>query len=508
MTHAAPPSEQTPRTTPPHDAASQRPVAVLGAGISGLTAAYALHQQGCPVLLIEKQSRVGGPIFTETTPSPQGDYVLEWGPNSFPSSSKELLALIHALGLNTIQTGPDSKQRYISVRDVPVLAPSNPISFLASPLLSLWGKCRFLMEPFCPRYPWPSDAHEEPSMATFITHRLGKEALDVLVAPFLTGVYAGDCKALGAESVFPFLKAWEQEQGSLFKGAVAFFLKKAKEKKQLAKAAKAAGQPMPPKSAYALLNIEGGLGQLTQALAAALPTDSLLLNTEVQTLQAKPDGGYWLQLSSGQQVEVQGVLSALPAFEAARLLDTLGSEGEAASLLAGVQYAPLWVTYQAFERAECKQTLKGFGILKAPLPPDATPWLGSLWTSSLFPQRCPASQQLLSHFMGGSLHPEVRLWDADKVLALATQRSQWLLGSKASPVFEKAMYWHKATPQYTQGHLARMQCLRERLATSQPRLVLAGNFLTGINLNQCVVQAQHSATALLEALRTAASVAV
>ncbi|MFM7390187.1 MAG: protoporphyrinogen oxidase [Vampirovibrionales bacterium] len=475
--------------------AKHQTVLVLGAGISGLIAAYRLQKLGYTCVVVEKSNKAGGAIRSEFIPLHEGSeagYLLEWGPNSFPSSSSELMSLLEELQLRPVSTSPTAKHRFITKGYRLIEAPSDPLTFATSPLLSFGDKLRLMKEPFTRRFPWHDEP--DPSVQRFFTYRFGKAFHQNLIAPLLCGIYAGDTETLGVASVFPFLKTWEQQHGSVTLGALMALFKKMNEQRQ---------QPDTPsknrRKNYRLLNFEGGMASLIHKLASQLPAEALKLQHEVMSLRydtsdatqpqwlaevLQPDG-------SSAVLKADRVICTLPAYEAARLIDPL--QNEAAALLNGVDYAPLWVAYQAFKKEACASTLKGFGTLKIPYSEyPTTAWLGALWSSSLFPTRSPRDEHLVCHFIGGVLAPEVRLWSKEKVQELALQRSQWMLETTTSPTFEQAYYWHKATPQYAQGHLERMQRVTNLLRQRAPGLVLAGNYVNGINLNSCVKVANQA----------------
>ncbi|MBX2861732.1 MAG: protoporphyrinogen oxidase, partial [Vampirovibrio sp.] len=273
-------------------------VIVIGAGISGLTAAYRLHQAGASVQIIEAGSRPGGVVQSVE----KDGFLIETGPNSFQSTGENIMALCRDLDLTPQPTAALAKKRYIYHSNQLLPLPSNPLQFLTTPLLSLIGKLRLLSEPFQPRY----QGFEEETVAEFIRRRLGNEALDRLVNPFVSGVYAGNPEKLSAQSTFSALCKFEQEQGSIVKGAL--HTKKQKKKTQQG-----------PRAPYQLLSFNGGLTQLPKALVQALPLGSCRYNTKVNAIQ-KTDEHYSILLSDGTQLDTAGVIIATPAQQAALLL--------------------------------------------------------------------------------------------------------------------------------------------------------------------------------------------
>src|SRR5438067_4403549 len=187
-------------------------VAIIGGGITGLTAAFRLRQQNVPVTLYEAGQRVGGVIQTLR----QDGYLAEFGPNSILETSPKIASLIRDLGLESrrLYSDPGADNRYLVRGGKPVLLPGSPVAFLGTKLFSTGAKLRLLKEPFIRRAP---ETPEE-SLAQFVVRRLGQEFLDYAINPFVAGVYAGDPARLSIKHAFPKLHALEQRYGSLILG--------------------------------------------------------------------------------------------------------------------------------------------------------------------------------------------------------------------------------------------------------------------------------------------------
>lgn len=464
----------------PDDAIEKPPatVVVIGAGLSGLACAYALKKAGISVQVLEAGSRAGG--WVQSFPVENHQYLLEGGPNSFPSSSQALVTLADELGVPLISANKSANHRFIALGDVLLEVPHSLWSAITTPLLPFSAKMRLLKEPFIA--PLPADAPEE-TVAQFVERRLGVFAHTRMVQPFLTGVYAGNTNQLSAKAVFPKLVAYEQQYGSVIKGFIA--------EKRKTKSDKKGKRP------YALLNCAGGMKTLIQKLEQAL-SGKIHLNTPVTELEQTASG--WLvRLANGQKIPANGVVIATPAFVASQLVASIS--GEARALLNAVEYAPITLVYQAFKKRHLTQRKEGFGVLRSwevPNPVNQA-WLGSLWTSSIFPNRCPKDEWLVSHFFGGANHTDVLLWSEARAIEEATAQSAWLLGTapKASPTLNAVFNHAKAIPQYTLGHAQRMEAVNAILANQSPTVQLAGNYLQGINLNNCVLSGQLAAENLL-----------
>src|SRR5215210_1519190 len=203
----------------------RRNVVVIGAGISGLACAHRLKKLGIDVALVEKSDRVGGVIQSEKVDR----YLVERGPNS-SQGTEELLALVEELGItDQIAEGDPKAPAYVFFNDKLHPVPSGGGAFIKSKLLSLRGKLRILREPIVGK----RASDEEESVASFARRRIGREAAERMVAPFVSGIYAGDAEKLSVQAAFPRLANLEANYGGLFRGTFA----KAREARRAKKAA-------------------------------------------------------------------------------------------------------------------------------------------------------------------------------------------------------------------------------------------------------------------------------
>jgi oxygen-dependent protoporphyrinogen oxidase len=436
---------------------------IIGAGISGLVAAYRLSQNGREVKVLEAGSAPGGLIRTLH----EDGFTVEGGPNTFPSTANELLALCKELDLSPKPASPLAQKRYLFLQGRLTALPGSPLEALTTPVLSVGGKLAFLREPYRAK-----TQAADISIADFFRHRLGAEAVERLVDPFISGIYAGDIHQLSLPAVFPRLWQWEQESDSIIRGAMA--ARRSRKKSGPVKSCK--GKRMQ------LLSFEHGLQSLTDALVRALPANALGLNTRVQAI-APTENGFRLSLDGGETLSARQVILAVPADVAAQLLQTLVPE--AAQNLARVAYNRVAVVHAGFKKSDLLHPLDGFGCL---IPRrEKLALLGSIWASSLFPERAPAGHVLLSNFIGGAHHPEIPAGAPEEIQAQVLADLGQILGSQQplQPVFSKVLRYERAIPQYTLGHRERIQAVEAALA-SHPNLALCGNYLHGLAINECI----------------------
>ena len=240
-------------------------IAILGAGITGLTAAHRLSQRGHRVRVFEQSGRVGGAIRTEST----GGWLVEAGPNSLLTGEPAVTALIRELGLNghVVTARPEARHRYIVRDGRPLALPLTPPALLTSPLFSLNAKVRLLAELLSGRRVRTADL----SLEDFIRSHFGQELVDYALNPFVSGVYAGNPRKLSARHAFPKLWQLEQTHGSLLRGQLA-----------VAKARQARHEPAP-----SIFSFTHGRQTLVPALASRLPAGTLTRRTR-SSASARP----------------------------------------------------------------------------------------------------------------------------------------------------------------------------------------------------------------------------
>ena len=239
-------------------------VAVVGGGVTGLTAAWQIQRLGHRVTVLEAGTRAGGVVGGQRL----GAWLQEMGPNSLLESSPEIAAFVDDVGLapRRLYAAPAAKQRYLVRGGRPVALPTSPGAFLRTPLFSVRAKLRLLLEPLWRRAP----AEAEETLADFVRRRLGQEFLDYAINPFVAGIYAGDPERLSVRHAFPRLHALEQDYGSLLLGA----LRRRNPNRE-------------PKGR--LFSFPEGLGEIPRALQARL-LDPVLLRTRVTALRRAGTG--------------------------------------------------------------------------------------------------------------------------------------------------------------------------------------------------------------------------
>lgn len=450
---------------------------VVGAGISGLSAAFFLRQQGRDVAVIEASGRAGGNIGTFG----HEGYLLEAGPNTLLDNHPAIRELIDGLGLrdSAREANPQAKRRYVVRDGRAVQLPGSPPAFLSTRLFSCKGKLRLTLEPFIGR------AGREESVAEFVRRRLGQEFLDWAIDPFVSGVYAGDPARLSVRAATAKVYALEREHGSLLKGAI---------KKAIA-ARKAEVQTAPIGH---MLSFEQGLDQLVEALAASL-FDRLHLETPALAMRST-DRGWRVDTPKGAYFAREVVL-ALPAEQVAALLDTMDGDPPparqaAVQALREIPYPHVASVALGFRREDVAHPLDGFGVLIPSKEHRIT--LGALFSSTLFEGRAPEGHVALTVFIGGRKHAQVGEWTDPQVLERVLADLAPILGFRAAPSMSHVMRWPRAIPQYELGHQDRIARVDEALA-GLPGLYTRANWRDGVSVSDCIRNGQALAERIVQA---------
>ncbi len=451
-------------------------VAIIGAGITGMTAAFYLKRKGVPVMVYEAGGRVGGVIQSIR----KDGFLAEFGPNTILETSPRIAQLVRDAGLESrkLNTDPKAEARFVVRAGRPIAMPSSQLGIFTSELLSASAKLALIREPFVsPR----RDGVEE-SVAEFVTRRLNREFLDRMVDALVAGIYAGDPHKLSVRHALPKLFELEQKYGSLIKGQ--FF--GARERKKTGEVAK----DRAPKFSF-----DEGLQVLPDALAAQLG-DSLKLNTPVSKLTQISDG--WRVATANGEAEYGAVIYCGTAHKLAEM-KVESQTPLNFSALSEIRYAPVASVVLGFQREDVTHSCEGFGMLIPKI--EGFKILGTIFSSSLFPNRAPAGQILLSSYVGGERYPELASLPPDELVKLVCEDLRTLLGVKGSPVFTHCTFYPKAIPQYNVGYGKYRELLNE-IEIKAPNLLFAGHYRDGVSLGDSIVSGVNIAGRVGDVLKS------
>ncbi len=455
---------------------------ILGGGVSGLAAAHRLHQQGQDVRLLESGPRVGGAIETVQ----QDGFLFERGPNSFMDNEPATLDLCRELGLENrlLKQSMRANKRYLFIDGALQEVPMGPGGLYKTTILSSSAKWGLLAEPFRRSN---RSVDDEP-LADFIRRRLGDEILDHMVTPFVSGVYAGDPEKLSLRSSFPMLYDLERQSGSLVLGGLG-----------RAFAKKDPNKPKKPRSKN-LCSFIDGMEELPRALLASLGS-RVRMNAPVSAIERKPEGG-WTVFVEGDDTpeEADAVVATTPAYGLGALLQSLLPK--TAEYFKTIPYNRLVVMGLGYKRSDIEHPCDGFGYLT---PRRQGPrFLGSIWSSSLFPLRAPGGCVAFTCFVGGGLDPDAYDMSDDDLRATVIRDLHMTVGAKGEPVAEEIVRWRKAIPQYPVGHHDHLEVMDEELKET-PGFYLTGNFTRGVSVNDCIRNARQTADAVKSYLQAAST---
>jgi protoporphyrinogen/coproporphyrinogen III oxidase len=440
-----------------------KPVAIIGGGITGLTAAWQLRKLDIPFSLYESGRRLGGPIRTIR----EHGYLAEAGPNTLLETSDSIKRLVSDLGLETrrVYSDPMAANRYIAKHGRLVPVPDGIGSFISTALFSATAKVRLGLEPFIP----PSSPESEESVADFVTRRLGREFLDYAINPMVGGIYAGDPKRLSVRHAFPKLLAVEQRYGSLLKGQ---FLG-ARERKKSGRVSK---QNAPK---FSFLH---GLEELIDTLGKKLE-ESIKLAEPVVQLRPSEKGWSAITRRNGEVFshEHSAVILAIPADALARL--QIAQTIPNLQLLEEIYYPPVASVVLGFRRDEIDHPLDGFGVLVPEV--EGMKILGTIFSSSLFPGRAPEGHVTLTSYLGGSRNPDLPTAHESKLVDSALGDLKTLLGLRGSPTYRYCSVFRHAIPQYNVGY-GRFKALMAELESAAPGVFVGGHCRDGISLSDSI----------------------
>ena len=457
-------------------------IAIIGGGISGLSAAYYLEQErakGAPVeyTLFESSNRLGGVMFSDRI----GDCVVEGGPDSFLTEKPWAAQLCAELGIAGDLIGSNDSQRitYIVVKGRLVPMPDGlmfmvPTKLLPTALTSLfsWGtKFKMLGELLHP----PRPVHKDETVAQMVERHFGSEVVDRLADPLLSGVYGGDAASLSVRAVLPRFVEMEESYGSLCRAMLAG-------RKKLA--AMQAAKGYKPKPLFS--SLKGGMQQMIDAIVARLDPQSLRTGSAVSAL-ARSGTGWELTTSRGTE-RFDAVIFATPARIASTML--AGIDQQLSGDLGGVQYSSSITVTLGYRRDELKMCPPGFGFL---VPrSEGTRMLATTFVHTKFPFRAPDNKALVRCFLGGAKDQGVLTMNDEQITALVRKELKQITGLEAEPWFVKVYRWDRAMAQYTPGHLERIERIGATVRQMQ-NLAIAGNFYKGIGVPDCVRTGKEAA---------------
>ncbi|MDX1590525.1 MAG: protoporphyrinogen oxidase [Balneolaceae bacterium] len=435
---------------------TQKRIAVVGAGITGLVTAYILQQNGIETDIFERRSEPGGAIKTEK----QNGWQYEYGPNTLLLKDREVADFLHRLQLDEqiIKANPSASKRYIIKDGNLVPLPASLIDAVKTPLFSFGSKLRVLCEPFIRKTQDPDE-----TVASFVKRRLGKEVLEYAINPFVAGIFASNPEDLAVRHAFPPMYNMEQEYGSLVGGAVLGGKKR-----------KAMGR-----IDRSLISFKDGLQALPDALADKL--QNVFLNSEVNGVTYSPKEGWSLKVNGEVKGPYTDVVVNVPTHKWQKGL--LPVQDEILDKIKEIDYPPLSVIIAGYRKEDIAHPLDGFGFLVPEAEQRSI--LGALFSSTLFPGRAPVDSHLLTIFIGGGRDPEAAGLPSEELFKRVEKELFELIGLTGEPLFRDHIYWPNAIPAYHPGYDDVLDAFSQ-IEKENPGLHLAGNFRGGVSVPDCI----------------------
>jgi oxygen-dependent protoporphyrinogen oxidase len=456
------------------DSRLARRIAVIGGGISGLSAAHRITQllPQAELVLFEASGRLGGVLET----AERDGFLIERSADSFITKYPWATELCQRIGLaDQLVPTDETKRQALVVRNgqlLPVpsgfvlMSANNVWPIVTTRVLSWRGKLRLLAEPIMPRR--DSARAGDESVGSFARRRLGCEAYERLVQPLLGGIHTSDADKLSLAATFPEYMAQEQFHGRIQRRG---------------------GTRAESGARYGLFVAPlNGVGSLVQALADRLPPGTIRLNSPVIGLQPDETNSWRITLGKGAAESFEAVIVALPAPAAARLLATV--DAELSADLAAIEYAGCVVVCLAYRRDQFGCPPEGFGFVVPRI--ENRQILAASFASEKFPGRAPPNKVLIRVFIGGAIAPQLAELPVDELQSIAHRELAQLMQISGQPQWSDVARWPASMPQYHVGHLQRVTQIEGR-ASAHPGLALAGNAYHGVGIPQCIHSGETAA---------------
>ncbi len=469
---------------------------VIGGGITGLAAAYRLKTEAekrdipLDLKLLEASNRVGGVIQTEH----RDGFVIEHGPDAFISTKPWAKALCEELGIDKHLISTNSKvRRSFVVRNrklIPVpegfymMAPGSFLPFIKTPIFSLKGKLRILLDLIIS----PQENPDDESVAEFVRRRLGTEAFERMAQPMIGGIYTSDAENLSLKATFPRFLEMEKEHGSIIRALI-------NQKKRASQTSRDTSGPR-----YSLfLSFTNGMQTLVDTLTEQL-SECIQHNTTVKTIHKYDGNSTWqVVLENDTTVETDLLCIALPAPRTSQIINN--EIPTVAEKLNTIPYTSSTTVNMAFRREDISHPLNGMGFV-VPITEQLN-LIGCSFSSVKFENRVPLENVLIRAFVGENTMQNLGL---EGVVSLTIKDVSNLLGIKTEPIFTVVSHHSQSMAQYLVGHQSNISDI-QAIIKNIKGITLAGNAYTGIGIPDCIHSGEQAALSLLDSITTYSNLA-
>ena len=478
-------------------------IIIIGGGVAGLGAAYKVRRaadEGSDVgfTLIEKDDRLGGKLATDHVEDPKGrgTFIVDGGSDSFLTDKPAIHRVAKQLGIFDEETGTldENKKTFIvkggKLVEMPdgimMFAPTKIVPMATTSLYSWPAKFRMALDLVLPRKKVAPGERNDESLESFVVRRMGRECLDRLAEPLVGGVNGSDPAEMSLAATYPNLLDMEQKYGSLVKG----FLAQKKKVEEM----KRTYPPKPgAKRRTFFSSFVPGLQFLTDKLADGAGRENIRTGNAAASIERTGEG-WRVTLANGDVLEGDGLVVASEAWATAPLVAAV--DARVGELVASIPCSSSATILMAFDAEDCPFDKRFHGILSPAI--EHEPVTGISLMSSKWPGRAPEGAVLLRGFVGGPRDQEIVKRDDDELVEIARQSFVKLLGVKkdATPLFANVYRWVGGMPQYTMGHLDRIEELEARCAQI-PGFALAGGAYRGVGVPNCLDSGEKAAAKIL-----------
>ena len=479
-------------------------VIIIGGGVAGLGAAYKIRRAanaGSDVgfVLVERADRLGGKLATDIVEDPVagGRFVVDGGSDSFLTDKPAVHRVAKLLGIfdDETPTRDENKKTFIvkggRLVEMPdgimMFAPTKIVPMATTKLYSWPAKFRMALDLVIPKKRLAPGERNDESLESFVVRRMGRESLERLAEPLVGGVNGSDPKDMSLAATYPMLLDMEQQHGSLVRGFLA--------QRKKVEAMKAKYPPKPgakPRTFFS--SFHDGLQFLTDRMADAAGRDRITTGVAATAISHDADGSWRVTLDSGEVLVGDAVVVATEAWATAPLLTEV--DGRLAELVASIPCSSSATILMGLNEADCPFDKHWHGILSPAI--EHEPVTGISLMSSKWPDRAPAGRVLLRGFVGGPRDQEIIERSDEELIEVARSSFVRLLGVKsdAKPIFARVFRWVGGMPQYTMGHLDRVDEI-EALTAEIPGLALAGGAYRGVGVPNCLDSGEKAASKVL-----------
>ena len=435
-------------------------VAIIGAGISGLTVAHDLAGQGLHVVVLERQQQVGGNAVSEQF----NGFLMEHGPTTLNATVPQALALSTELGLDSLKQdlGEGVRKRYLLDQGKLHGIPVHPSGFLLSPYLSVRGRISMMAEILRP----VKTDDEDETVHDFAVRRFGLEFAERIMDPLVAGMFGGEAHTTSLQGVFSKLRLMEKKHGSLIRATI-----------------RAAAKSEPGQR---LFSFRDGVASLPKAIAANLK-DQIKTGVVVSKITKQPSG-FRIETANAGALNARAIVLATQPHVSAQLLEDIDSDAAVAA--SQVDAPPMAVVYFGWRKEQVGHRLDSLGVLATKSHDGLI--TGMQFPSTMFENRAPEGMVSISAYVGGTRNRAAAQIKPDELIKQVRLELSRLLDISGRPVVSRIRQWPRSLPQYELGHIDRIKPL-VRLGERCEGAFVVGNYIGGVSMANCIATSHSCA---------------